>query len=328
MELIKNDNLWFGNYGGCFVADAFSLHCDHYYKQFAKAIESEEFQKQFELLRNEFLPRFHLLDKHTVLIPENYYSVLGTALLYKNLLKKQALVGCRYVDEALFVAKLCKKLDVRIKMYLTKELSGISTLVSELKLLNVEVVTKNCVELINHPEMYTFQEWLAESEDKHIINSRCNTGAFPQVNVAFYFIEQFKKDFEKFIKENNINPEKVAIPVISGTSALGIIGDDNRQYITYECDDETDMFEELDSFAGTWTKVLRNNYTDRVLCPQLAQMWDEKKVARIQVIPKELCIYKNTYGVDLSLQSLAVLVKESDSKTLRVVKLLRIGTNL
>ncbi len=327
MELIKNDNLWFGNYGGCFVADAFSLHCDNYYKQFAKLVKSQKFNDNFKALKDEFKPQFKMLDEHTILIPENYYSVLGTALIYKSLDKKQALVACRYVDEALFIAKTCKKLGINLKMYLTKELSGISTLVDQLKLNGIEVITKNCIELINHPEMYVFQEWLAESDDKHIINSRCNVGAFPQVNVASYFIKQFKEDFDFFLKENGLDFNKIAIPVISGTSALGIM-DENHSYITYECDDQKDTIEELDSFCGTFTKVIRNNYTDRVLCPELVDKWEKENVIRKQVNIEDVDFAYNTYGIDLSLQSLALLSKENDKNVLRVVKSLRFGTNL
>lgn len=327
MELIKNDNLWFGGYGGCFVADAFSLHCDNYYRQFADLIKTQKFNDDFKALKEEFKPQFKMFDEHTILIPENYYSVLGTALIYKSLDKKQALVACRYIDETLFVAKISKKLGINLKMYLTKELSGISTLVDQLKLIGIEVITKNCIELINHPEMYVFQEWLAESEDKHIINSRCNVGAFPQVNIASYFVKQFKEDFNNFLKENGLSFNKIAIPVISGTSALGLI-DKEHSYITYECDDQKDTIEELDSFCGTFTKVIRNNYTDRVLCPELAYMWDEGKVIRKQVDFKDVDFSCNTYGIDLSLQSLALLSKQNDKDVLRVVKPLRFGTNL
>lgn len=324
MELIRNDELWFGNYGGCFIADAFSLHCDKYYKQFESLINTDDFKEKFEELKKEFKPEFKLLDNHTILIPENFYAILGTALLYKSLHKSQALVACRYVDEALFTAKICKKLDINLKMYVTKELSQMHTLMSELKLMGVNVCTKQCQDLVNHPEMYSFQEWLAESEDKHLINIRCNVGAFPQVNISSYFVKQYCEEFKKFLNENNIKFNKMAMPVVSGTSALGLINDENIKYVTYECDDYKDLKEELDSFCGTFTKVERNNLVDRVLCPQLCKMWDDGKVER-----KIVDISSISYEAEgLSLQSLAVLNNEKDLDTLRVVKKLRIGTNL
>lgn len=326
MELIKNDQLWFGEYGGCFVADAFSLHCDNYYRQFLEVSEKQDFQDEFDKLREEMGLSFEMLDENTLLIPENYYAILGCALLCKSLSKKQALAGCRYADEALFMAKICRKLGIKLKMYLTKELSGIKTLLSELKMLGVEVCTKQCIELVNHPEMYSFQEWLAESEDKHIINVRSNVGAFPQVNISSYFVKKYYEDFSLFLNKHNHNFGTVAIPVVSGTSALGLINNENGvKYITYECDDYQDMREELDSFCGTFTRVERNNFVDRVLCPELCRMWDLGLVSRKIV---DVPVNHECYKYDLSLQSYALLANEKDSDTLRIVKKLRIGTNL
>ena len=328
MELIQNDSLWFGEYGGCFVADAFSMYCDNYYKQFVSAIESQDFTEKFNELKSKYQQEFKLLDDHTVLIPENYYAAIGTALLYKCLSKKQALIGCRYAQDALFAAKLCNDLDINAKMYVTKELAHNRSLINYLELSGIEVNTKNCEELINHPEMYCFQEWLAESKDKHIINFRANVGAFPQVNIASYFVRKYRDDFIKFADDNGLKADKIAIPVISGTDALGIIDpEDQREYVTVECDEFDDLYEELDSFCGTFTRVERNNYVDRVLCPELCKLWDDKKVQRVMKHKKDIDKDIVKKYPNLSLQSYALLC-EFKQDYLRVVKSRKEGMDL
>lgn len=326
MELIKNDALWFGNYGGCFVADAFSMHCDNYYKQFVSVVETEEFRNRFEELKQKYQQDFRLLDDHVVLIPENYYAAIGTALLYKCLSKKQALIGCRYAEDAMFAAQLCNDLDIKAKMYVTEELSKNRTLMNHLELMGVEVNTKNCTELVNHPEMYCFQDWLADSKEQQIINFRANVGAFPQVNIAYYFIRQYEEDLKRFPDEHDIQYTKVMIPVVSGSSALGVISDDEKEYVTVECDEYEDLIEELDSFCGTFTKVERNNYVDRVLCPQLCELWDENKVTRVRTLKKDIDReYVRKYP-GLSLQSYAALSQKDDC--LKLVKARKEGKDL
>ncbi|MGI6607642.1 MAG: hypothetical protein ACOX1F_01500 [Erysipelotrichaceae bacterium] len=329
MMLIQNDKLWFGEYGGCFVADAFSPFCDHYYNQFKSVVEKEEFKNDFKQLTEKYNGRFELLDELTVCVPENYYAVFGTALLGKHLNKKQMLAGCRFVDEAIMIATVCNDLGLKLKMYVTKELAEVETVITQLKLMGVEVCKKQCQEIINLPEMYAFQEWLAESEDKHVINMRCNTGAFPQVNIASYFLRKYYQAFEKFIRDNNLSFDKIIIPVVSGSTAIGLIKETIQQYETYECDVYPNMTEEVDSFCGTLTKVRRNNLVDRVLSPELVDMYEKGKVKRVifdvEKIDKKLCAM---YKYPLSLQSYAVLSADENRYSLKVVKKLRKGTNL
>ncbi len=328
MELIKNDALWFGNYGGCFVADAFSMHCDRYYGQFIKAIEDPGFRKEFEQLKAKYRQEFRLLDDRVLLIPENYDATIGTALLHKCLSKKQALIGCRYAEDALFAAKLCQDLGISLKMYVTMELSQDRTLMEHLKLSDVEVNEKNCQELINHPEMYCFQEWLADSQDKHIIQIRANVGAFPQVNVASYFLRQYVEEFKEFVSKHDLRYKKLVIPVVSGSSALGLIeADSGKEYMTVECDVFDDLIEELDSFCGTFTKVERNNLVDRVLCPQLCQLWDENKVCRVRTDRDVVCKENVLRYPGLSLASYAVL-NYADEDSLLLVKARKEGMDL
>ncbi len=328
MELIKNDALWFGNYGGCFVADAFSMHCDRYYKEFISAIESTGFREEFDGLKAKYRQEFRLLDDRVLLIPENYYATIGTALLYKCLSKKQALIGCRYAEEALFAAGLSQDLDIDLKMYVTAELSKDRTLMEHLALMGVEVNEKNCQELVNHPEMYCFQEWLAESEDKHIINTRANVGAFPQVNIASYFLRQYAEDFRKFVSDNGLEYSKLVMPAVSGSSALALVEkDSDKEYVTVECDVHDDLIEELDSFCGTFTRVERNNYVDRVLCPELCQLWDENKVQRIRTNKDEIRRENVLKYPGLSLASYAVLNYDEEG-SLRLVKARKEGTDL
>ncbi|MEA4875487.1 hypothetical protein, partial [Anaerorhabdus sp.] len=90
MKLIDREEMWFGEYGGCFVADAFSIQCDEYYEAFTSAIADEQFQVLYKDLKDKFIKNnFEVLDNDndiTVLLAsENYYSIIGTAALAKYL---------------------------------------------------------------------------------------------------------------------------------------------------------------------------------------------------------------------------------------------------
>ncbi|MEA4895378.1 MAG: hypothetical protein VB064_08945 [Oscillospiraceae bacterium] len=344
MHIERDSRLWYGQYGGCFIADAFTLACDKYYHQYSEVIETKDFLREYELLKKRFAHekfRFLKTEKENLTLcyaPENVYPILGTALLAKKLNKKQALCGVRFADEALLCARVSAYLGVPLKLFLSSDIAGISSLTARLSAMGAEYDTKMCGELFNLPEMYAFQAWVSSPEDNIIINCRSNVGAFPQTNIASDFAKEYGyKLFSALKIQSESDYTRIVVPSVSGSLALSVIktaGDPAKEFVCVECDTEQNLVPELDSYCGTFTKILRNNYSDRVLAPELAELVDEGRAARIAVNPeKAICtnMPESVYQ-SLSLQSLAALSycmeREDDVKTLCVVRGMRWGAVL
>lgn len=343
MRIERDGRLWYGKYGGCFIADAFSLACDRYYDRYCEAIEDESFLQEYGLLKNRFADenfRFVKREGSKLVLcfaPENMYPVLGTALLAKKLGKKQALCGVRYADEALLCARVCAFLGVRLKLFLSKDIAEISSLTASLSALGAEYDTKMCGELFNLPEMYAFQTWVASPEDNILINCRSNVGAFPQTNIATDFAKEYgEKLHSAFEKECGTECGRIVVPSVSGSLALSVFkafNPEKTKFVCAEYDSEAGLAEELDSYCGTFTKVMRNHDSDRILAPELCDMVDAGLVQRPAARPK-----KAPAGTlisqwePLSLQSLAALSycggSSDDAVTLCVVRGMRWGAAL
>lgn len=335
MEYCKD--LWYGPYGGCFIADAFTLACDRYFASFEAAAGDPAFQAEYAALRQAFPqpePRLAKNGPGNAVIcyaPENYGSLLGTALLAKRL-GKQAVCGVRYADEALLCARVCAHLGVELHLFLGRSLGKLRTLTDQLSLLKVSYDVKMCDELFDLPEMYAFQAWVSEPEGKHLINCRSNVGAFPQTNIAAAFAALEAKELvEKAVSELG-RPDRVVVPTVSGSYALAVAENlpETCGVVCVECDTEPDMVPELDSYCGTFTKVMRNRTADRVLCPRLMKLADDGRVTRVQYSPEQAM--EAVGGELLSLQSLAALKycqdQPENGTTLCIVRAPRWGAAL
>ena len=286
----NNDTLWYGQYGGCFVADAFSLECDKYYDEYKKIVREDGFEKEFEQLKAEYSPvEFKLLEMEDEnlmvgIASENLYSIIGTILLAKYMKKEKVVCGTRYTDEAMLCAKLCKKYGLKLKMFMSKDISSISSLMVQMKIYGVETETRMCEEIFNLPEMYAFQTWIAAPQEYVLINCRNNVGAFPHPNIVSDFATIYGDDLKSVMESIGMpSPERIVVPIVSGSFALGVFrAFDSKtiEFVTAECDEEDDLQEELDSYCGTFTKVMRNRYNDRVLAPELSNMFDNGEVLR------------------------------------------------
>jgi len=342
--LIECDSrLWFGRYGGCFIADAFTLGCDRYYNEYRKAVADPEFLRAYELLKKQFVDdsfRFVETEKRNLTLcfaPENSYSILGTALLAKKLNKKKAVSGVRYADEAICCARVCAELGVPLKLYLAHDIAGISSLRTRLSSLGAEYDAEMCGELFNLPEMYAFQEWIASPDEFGIINCRSNVGAYPQVNIATDFSKEYGEKFrESLEKEYGSGYCRIVVPSISGSLALAVwkaFEGSGTHLTSVECDPIDDLSEELDSYCGTFTKVMRNRFADRVLAPEWMAMVDEGKVERV-IVGFNQAIKTSEPQVAaeaVSLQSLAALCHSEslkDEKVICVVRGMRWGADL
>ena len=335
MVIERDSKLWYGRYGGCFIADAFTLGCDRYYDEYCNAVSDQGFIQTYEELIKQFADesfRFVTMEKSNLTLcfaPENIYSILGTALLAKKLNKRKAVCGVRYTDEAITCARVCAKLGVPLKLYLAKEIAGISSLLTRLSTLGVEYDAKICAELFNLPEMYAFQEWIAAPDDLGIINCRSNAGAYPQVNIATDFSKEYGRKFRKSLEEACGNRyDRIVVPGTSGSFALAIFkafDDSETKRVLVECDTVDDLSEELDSYCGTFTKVMRNRYVDRVLAPELIEMVDAGKAERVIADDQKAISTSDPDGAaeTVSLQSLAALNYSEFLKDERVVCVVR-----
>ena len=104
--------------------------------------------------------------------------------------------------------------------------------------------------------------------------------------------------------------DRIVIPIRSGSTAAGILtalsDSAKTQVVCIECDTAEDMVQELDSYCGAFTKVMRNRLEDRVIAPYLAYAEDEGRVARVAVAPADVD-FSIKAEQPLSLQSRAAL---------------------
>ena len=335
MEYCKD--LWYGPYGGCFIADAFTLACDRYFSAFEKAVGDPAFMAEYDDLRRAFPqpePRFETGGPGNAAIcyaPENYGSLFGTALLAKRL-GKEAVCGVRYADEALLCARVCAHLGVKLHLFLGRSLGALRTLTDQLALLRVSYDAKMCAELFDLPEMYAFQAWVSEADGKHLINCRSNAGAFPQTNIAAAFAALEAKELVEAAALKLGRFHRVVIPTVSGSYALAVAENlpETCRCVCVECDTEADMVQELDSYCGTFTKVMRNRTSDRVLAPRLMKLEDDGRIQRIRLSPDQAV--QAAGGEPLSLQSYAALKycegQPEEGSTLCIVRAPRWGAAL
>lgn len=329
-----DSTLWFGPYGGCFISDAFSLACDQYFELFKQAAADPDFNAAFSELCRRYQPPHRFCERGSGLLlceaGEDYGSILGTALLAQRFGRK-AVCGVRYADEALVCAQVCRELGVPLHLFLARELAALRTLTDQLDGLGVTYDTKMCSQIFNLPEMYAFQAWVSAPEEKHLINCRCNVGAFPQVNIASAFSAPYGEEIMAQAARRFGPVSRVVVPAVSGSVALSITkAAHGIPVVCVECDTEPDLKEELDSYCGTFTKVMRNNFADRVLCPELMYLVDGGQAQRVCAAPSEAMSIP-TPGL-WSMQSRAALAyceaHPADGLTLCLVRNARWGAAL
>lgn len=333
------DKLYYGRYGGCFISDAFTINCDKLYEDYKRITAQPDFWTACQELAGCFAPavmrvetrRFFGKDIMVHEIGFNPYPIIGHALMAKKIGRQLALFAPRHIDEAIFCAKVGAYLGLRLKMNLPLSLRSIETLTQWLEMMEVELETKLC-ETFDLPEMYAFQQWVAAPNECYCIYSRSNVGAFP----ATLMTTDFASPYGTALKELVDTPDAIVVPCVSGSTALTVLKPwfgSNVKLYSVEIS-APDMWEELDSFCGAFTKVMRNRTQDRVIAPELANAWDEGLVKRVFVEKKDavITLKKNVAEkkADLSVESAAALHYASrlNKNVLVVCGALRMGTSL
>ena len=181
--------------------------------------------------------------------------------------------------------------------------------------------------------MYAFQEWLAVPGKSYCIFSRSNVGAFP----APLMTAAFAAPYGATLKETVNTPNAIVVPCVSGSTALTVLkpwfGQEVKLY-TVEIK-APDMWEEMDSFCGAFTKVMRNRTQDRVLAPELANAWDRGIVERVFVEKNDAAealkrVLSQEGTCELSMESAAALYYASklEGNVLAICGQPRIGAAL
>lgn len=334
-----HDKLYYGQYGGCFISDAFTINCDKLYEDYKRVTSQPDFWPACQKLVNQFAHADIRVEdkKYSNKIIKihwanlNPYPIIGHALMAKQIGRRLVLFAPRHAEEAIFSAKICAHLGLQLKMNLPLSLRSIESLTNWLEIMNVQLETKLC-ETFDLPEMYAFQQWVAAPDDCYCIYSRSNVGAFPATQMT----TDFASRYGLALKEAAGSPDAIVVPCISGSTALTVLKpwfDQAVKLYTVEIK-STDMWEELDSFCGAFTKVMRNRTQDRVLAPELANAWDEGLVERVFVDKRDVAgILKEVItkdGTELSIESAAALHYASglEDNVLVVCGPPRLGTSL
>ena len=285
---LYQEKLYYGQYGGCFISDAFTINCDKLYEDYKRVTAQPDFWSACQKLADHFAPADIQVEGKGCLgnnikihkVAFNPYPIIGHALMAKKIGRRLVLFAPRHTEEAIFCAKVCAHLGLQLKMNLPLSLRSIETLTQWLEIMDVELETKLC-ETFDLPEMYAFQQWVAAPDDCYCIYSRSNVGAFP----ATLMTTDFASRYGAALKEVAGIPDAIVVPCISGSTALTVLkpwfGQEVKLY-TVEIK-APDMWEEMDSFCGAFTKVMRNRTQDRVLAPELANAWDQGIVERVFV---------------------------------------------
>lgn len=280
------DKLYYGPYGGCFISDAFTVSCDSLYEDYTRAISQPGFWSDFKKLVNRLAPVdikigcgvFREKKLRIIQTRGNPYPIIGHVLLAQKIKRRQILFAPHSAEEAVLCARTCAYLDLPLKMHLPRSLKHLETLILWLDSLGVELETELC-ETFDLPEMYAFQEWVSAPDNTYCVCSRSNVGAFPAPLMTTALGAPYGDSLKALLKEP---PNTIVVPVVSGSMALTVMKpwfDSGVKLYTVEID-APDMWEELDSFCGSFTKVMRNQTQDRVLAPELANAWDEGTVER------------------------------------------------
>lgn len=285
------DELYYGQYGGCFISDAFTISCDKLYADYIALAGSPGFSGECRALAEEMagpevatgevvLSGRRVRMCRLAAVP---YALAGHAMVGHKTGRKKALFGPRTADEAIQAARICTRLGLSLKLHLPLALRDISALTEWLQTMGVELETRLC-ETFDLPEMYAFQEWVAAPDTACCLYSRSNVGAFP----APLMTTAFNAPYGNALQAHAGHPGALVAPCVSGSTALAALKPwfgTGVRLITVEVEDPA-MHEELDSFCGAFTKVMRDETRDRVLAPELAYAWDEGVVERV-FVPRE-----------------------------------------
>lgn len=328
---------WYGDndFGGCFIADAFTVSCEKLSDQYQKIIDNEDFQKQCDDLLQLFgKPTISFADYGEVklaFVNINNYLVVIQCLLAHEMGKKKIVSGVKYFDEALAISHVCNYLDMPLKLFLCRELSELSSLKEYLSRSGIEYDDELCRDLFNLPAMYAFQEWVGLPQEIFLLNMRSNIGAYPfpamTSSIARLYGDQL---FAEWTEKYGVLPKKVVAPCISGSTALSIFKpllSEEVELETVEIADEG-MIEERDSYCGAFTLVRRDRKRDRIIAPEMAYLWKSGRVKRSFVSYEEAAekmkeLQKAAFT--LSIESAGAVLKADNANTLVIVGRTRAG---
>ena len=318
----------FGKYGGIWTEDCFKYIAGDLGERCSRILETVDFNSEFQVL-SRFMkipkPIIHDLGEpfklSKAIIINNqgvFLNVIGGLLLAKKLGISLVVTGARTKEHALASALISLKLNIPLKIYLSRSLSGDPELLNAAKSLGVEVDGETCKSLYDVPEMYAFQDWFKKPGEVFFLPEKANVGPYPFPSLCEHFYSYLGQFIEEDVREalEDGYGVRIIVPIDSGTTALGIFSaflEKKISLYTVELDDWKERKEVLVDNCCTLTKGFRekDNTIHRVLAPKLVHLWEVGRIRRIFISADKLSDFQKFFAKERG-----ILVERASSMAL------------
>lgn len=276
--------MYFGDFGGILVPDAFTPDFFSFAEKAAAAVSSSCFRSCMEEMLKK-LPAMKLttvtLRGRTVQCVRSqalHYMVAGHLALAKILGSQYHYMGMNDGALAMFAAEICRDNDLHCHITLSRELSDDEMLRRALKELGAEVDDTTCGKLYNRPQAYAFQRYLGDRANSGFIPVGANLGAYPYPALSGYFAGLWGDALRKLAAM----PDTVAVTMLHGNAAVGAF----RAYpdcrrVTVEQPVCQQYHGEFCGCSLLMTRTAAPREFSITLAPELTEQWRMAKVIRL-----------------------------------------------
>ncbi len=292
---MKNDqkfclNEYYGDFGGIFVPDSFTPDIDTLVKRSYVSLASKSFNDNFEKIIATLgasaidLQRVTLANGKKIVHTSSkaeLWNIAGQVALGLEHGAKLLAAGTGTPSLAMAFAKACHSMNIKGLLFLNRELSGDKELITCLEKLDCDVDCKICSELFNVPNMYAFQKFMENRQDRYFVPIEANVGPFPFPSLTGYFAGLYG---EKLLSILPSVPECCVVSITSGTNAVGVftaLASSGCKLVTVE---EPVAQENHCVYCGDFTLMTRmadSKAESEAICPELVNWWRMGKVIRL-----------------------------------------------
>jgi tryptophan synthase beta subunit len=280
---------YYGDFGGIFVPDSFTPDLDRLAGKAGEIVLSDSFEKSLKTglkalgISGIKLKQFDIKGgckvSHTFSQAE-YFNIAGQTALGAELKAELLVCGADSEGLALAFARANRALNTRGLIFLNRQMGENADLVSQLEELSCEVDTQTCKELFNVPQMYAFQRYMENRNNRHFVPLQANIGPYPFPALVGYFANLYGR---KLVGSLTSIPSYCVIPIKTGTNALGVfnaLSSSEYKLVTVE---EPVVQECHGAFCGNFTLFTRMDAGGdaTAICPQLGDWWRKGKVTRL-----------------------------------------------